>query len=132
MIAQNFVLFFVHYFRKGCDGLFKKNFERLCNVRGKSPTTVCVELGLSHSVYSLWTDSTVPRRATLQKIADYFGVTPEELLQDEKKKPPVETEGEYDEDEDFKAFSKVLGDLTPEELQKVLSYAEFVLKQRNP
>ena len=66
------------------------------------------------------------------KIADYVGVTPEELLQDEKKKPPVETEGEYDEDEDFKAFSKVLGDLTPEELQKVLSYAEFVLKQRNP
>lgn len=86
MIAQNLVLFFVHYFRKGCDGLFKKNFERLCNVRGKSPTTVCVELGLSHSVYSLWTDSTVPRRATLQKIADYFGVTPEELLQDEPTK----------------------------------------------
>ena len=69
--------------------MFKRNFERLCNMRGKSPTAVCVELGLSHSVYSLWADSTVPRRATLQKIADYFGVTPEELLQDENNKNAI-------------------------------------------
>ena len=41
-------------------------------------------------MYSLWTEKTVPRRATLIRIADYFGVTPESLLADnEQKEKPV-------------------------------------------
>lgn len=71
--------------------MFKENFERLCNAIGKSPTAVCVEIGLAHSVYSLWTEKTVPRRATLIKIADYFGVTPESLVaENEQKKDPAQ------------------------------------------
>ena len=116
--------------------MFWANFIRLCNSVGKTPNGVASELGIPSGSITAWKNGKDqgkrPRDVTLYKIAEYFGVTPEELLQDEKKKPPVETEGEYDKDEDFKAFSKVLGDLTPEELQKVLSYAEFVLKQRNP
>lgn len=62
--------------------MFKENFERYCNIVGKSPSAVCHDIGLSNSAYSLWTETTVPRRVTLLKIADYFGVSPDELLAD--------------------------------------------------
>jgi transcriptional regulator with XRE-family HTH domain len=71
--------------------MFKENFVRLCNQNGVAPTVVCKEIGLSDAVYSKWTDESVPRKATLMKIADYFGVTVEDLLQ-EKKPSAVETE----------------------------------------
>ncbi len=64
--------------------MFKKNFIKLCNQKGVAPTVVCKEIGLSDAVYSKWTDESVPRRATLMKIADYFGVTVEDLLKEEK------------------------------------------------
>jgi repressor LexA len=37
---------------------------------------------LSNAAYSCWTDESIPRKTTLLKIADYFGVTVEDLLRD--------------------------------------------------
>ena len=59
---------------------FKENFTRICLSKNESPTNVCVKLGYSNSTYSQWTDKTVPRKSTLIKIADYFGVTVDYLL----------------------------------------------------
>ena len=64
--------------------MFKKNFIRLCNNIGEPPTIVCQKIGLSNSAFSNWDDNSVPRKATLQKIADYFGITVEALLSDEE------------------------------------------------
>lgn len=63
--------------------MFKKNFIRLCNSVGEPPTSVCQKIGLSATVFSKWNDDSIPRKATLQKFADYFGITVEELLADE-------------------------------------------------
>lgn len=60
--------------------MFKKNFINLCNAHGVPPTTVCVTLGLSKTAFSKWDENSVPRQATLYKIADYFGITVEQLL----------------------------------------------------
>lgn len=60
--------------------MFKKNFINLCNKFGVSPTAVCTKIGLSNATFSCWTDESVPRKATLMKIADYFGITVEQLL----------------------------------------------------
>ena len=116
--------------------MFKENFERLCNTIGKSPTAVCVEIGLAHSVYSLWTENTVPRRATLIKIADYFGVTPESLLdENEQKKSP----SEMDEDQVSKEeLAKIFSNLLPEQQEQAKSYLRYLLdtqektSQENP
>ena len=62
--------------------MFKKNFIRLCNSVGEPPTSVCQKIGLSATAFSKWNDDSIPRKATLQKFADYFGVTLEELLED--------------------------------------------------
>ena len=64
--------------------MFKENFIRLCNQRGVAPTVVCSAVGLSNATFSCWTDTSIPRRATLMKIADYFGVSVDDLLKEEK------------------------------------------------
>ena len=107
--------------------MFKENFERLCNESGKSPTAVCIELGLSHSVYSLWTEKTIPRRATLIKIADYFGVTPESLVaENEQKKAPSEMDGE----EKILFIKQKYSRLTEDERKALEQFADYLLDKR--
>lgn len=65
---------------------FKKNFIKICNEQGVSPSKVVEAVGLKRSAYSQWTDESVPRQATLMRIADYFGVTVDYLLGKEAQK----------------------------------------------
>lgn len=60
--------------------MFKEIFIRLCNEKGVAPTVVCKSIGLSDAAFSKWTDESVPRRATLMRIADYFQVSTTYLL----------------------------------------------------
>ena len=60
--------------------MFKEIFIRLCNEKGVAPTVVCKSVGLSDAAFSKWTDESVPRKATLMRIADYFGVSTSYLL----------------------------------------------------
>ena len=116
--------------------MFKENFERLCNGIKKAPTTVCQEIGLSNAVYAKWNEKSVPRRATLIKIADYFGVTPESLLaENEQKKSP----SEMDEDQVSKEeLAKIFSNLLPEQQEQAKSYLRYLLdtqektSQENP
>ena len=62
--------------------MFKENFVKLCTEKGVAPSAVCIAVGLSNSAYSRWSDQSQPRRTTLLKIADYLGVTVDELLAD--------------------------------------------------
>lgn len=69
--------------------MFKKIFIDLCNGRKESPSAVCMKLGLSNAAFSKWTDESIPRRATLQRIADYFGVSVNYLLGNEQSMPSI-------------------------------------------
>ena len=66
--------------------MFKENFIRICNEKGEAPTAVCEKIGLARSTFTCWTDESVPRKATLMKLADYFGCTVDDLLAED---PPV-------------------------------------------
>ena len=69
--------------------MFKKNFIKFCNLHNKAPTMVLLDLGLSKSTFSNWTEESVPRESTLQKIADYFGISIEDLLSENDVVPSV-------------------------------------------
>ena len=74
--------------------MFKERFIKLCNERSIAPTVVCKEIGLTGTSYSKWTDTSIPRKATLYKLADYFGVTVDYLLGntvDVNEKTPIES-----------------------------------------
>lgn len=67
--------------------MFKENFVRLCNQKGESPSYVCKQVGITPATYSCWNESSVPRKATLMRIADYFGINVSDLLSEDEKKP---------------------------------------------
>lgn len=56
----------------------------------KTPSAVALEIGLTKPSVSRWKSGSMPTDATLQKVADYFGITVDELLGKEKQP----TEGE--------------------------------------
>lgn len=66
--------------------MFKKNFIKFCTDINESPSSVCKKIGISAAAFSQWTEETIPRKITVQKLADYFGCTVEDLLADE---PPA-------------------------------------------
>ncbi len=69
--------------------VFYYNFVDLCNKIEKSPSAAAEEMGFQRSVVTRWSKGTTPRQATLQKIADYFGVTVEDLTAEKKEKSPA-------------------------------------------
>lgn len=98
--------------------MFKENFIKLCNKAGKTPTAVCAEIGLSNAAYSKWDEKSVPHRATLLKIADYFGVPVDTLL-----------EGENNSPEDARLIS-LMKTLTVEEKSELENFINYLLKKR--
>lgn len=107
--------------------MFKENFERLCAKKGKSPSAVCDEIGLSRTMYSKWDNESVPRKVTLIKIADYFGVTPESLVaENEQKKDPAQMSREEKISYIMQKYSQM-----PEEDRKALEqFADYLLEKR--
>ena len=73
--------------------MFYINYVALCNKIGKSPSAVAEEMGFMRSVVTRWSKGSVPRQATLQKVADYFGITVDELLGKEKQPTECELSG---------------------------------------
>lgn len=64
------------------DFVFYYNYVALCNSVEKSPSAVAEEMGFQRSVVTRWRHGTVPRQATLQRIADYFKVSVADLISD--------------------------------------------------
>lgn len=73
---------------------FYENYVKLCNLAGKSPSAVAVELKLGKPSVTRWKHGAVPRDTTILKIAGYFGISVEELTQDTKKAPTSIAESE--------------------------------------
>ena len=61
--------------------MFWENYQALCKSVGKSPNKVASELGLASGSVTAWKNKgIIPRSHTLQIIADYFDILPEQLL----------------------------------------------------
>mgnify|MGYP004520085297 CR=1 FL=1 len=69
--------------------MFWDNFVLLCDRAGKSPNAVAAEIGFkSTGTVTGWKDGKIPYERNLKKIADYFGVTVDYLLNAEKENAP--------------------------------------------
>lgn len=99
--------------------MFWSNFQQLCIKNGKFPNNVCSDLGFSSATASVWKRGSVPRETTLKKIAEYFGVTVEELLQDNTNSDITEIQIAYEKAPDYikRAVRKLL-DLPSDDKQE--------------
>lgn len=62
--------------------MFWENFVTLCAEKNKKPTQVICELNISRGNVTHWKNGIVPKDVTIKKIADYFKVSPEELIKE--------------------------------------------------
>lgn len=110
--------------------MFYDIFVQLCNKRGVKPSRVAIDLDLSKATATKWKNGSVPTGETLQKLADYFGVTVDYLLNEETKKSPAEAEDKITFDDFTYAMYNHSADLTEEEKKMLLEMAEFMKKKR--
>ena len=104
---------------------FYEAYKSYCEYKGVAETKVLRELGISHSTIANWKSGSAPSNRTMKQIADYFGVTVDELKEGYKKiAPPERSEAEK---ELIEKFMK----LTPENQAKALEYAGLLLNHQD-
>ena len=90
--------------------MFYDVFTSLCEKKGVSPNKALTDCKISRTSTAKWREGATPRGVTLQKLADYFGVTTDYLLTgEETKKAPTLTN--KDERDIEKRMESVLKDL---------------------
>ena len=110
--------------------MFKEKFIRLCNERGEPPTVVCQKVGVTSSAFSKWTDESVPRKATLARIADYFGVSVSYLLGVVDNPDPIALVYPSKKEPPMMEWLTKLDDMTVDELAEVEQFVDFVLSRK--
>ena len=76
--------------------MFYDRFKALCENKKTTPTRAAIDMGFSNSITTKWKKTgATPDGITLAKIAEYFGITVDELLGKEKQP----TEGELSDEE---------------------------------
>lgn len=66
--------------------VFYKNFLELCMKQGKTPSKIANEIGLSNAAAYKWKGGALPTNATIQRIADYFKISVDDLVGTAEKK----------------------------------------------
>lgn len=112
--------------------MFYLNFVRLCNSIGKSPSAVAEDMGLQRSSVTRWANGSAPRKATVEKIATYFGVDSKELTgESEQKEKPNALDGiELEKlSPARRALLEALEDMDDENIMKIVRIAQAVKKE---
>lgn len=110
--------------------MFKQNFIKFCNLKEESPSFVCRQVGLAPATFSCWTDDSIPRKATLLRIADYFGITVEELLRSDEEKGSAPAEPSPSLPPLAPEFYELLNQMTLQELAELKAHMEEKIKNR--
>ena len=103
--------------------MFWTNFSTLCADKNLSPNAVATELKIPSGSITAWRNGATPRTKSLTKIANYFGVTVDYLLNGQKENPIAESNGEI--------VARECVDLTDAEREDILKYIAYVKSKRD-
>lgn len=109
--------------------MFYSNYVKLCSKLNKSPSAVGEELGFTRASVTGWGNGATPRKSSLIKIADYFGVTVAELMlgrEEQKEAPATEGEGEAQLARFVEGFTR----LNPQQRDAVLALIKGFLQDQ--
>lgn len=67
--------------------MFYQNLTRLCREKRTTPTAAAKAVGLSSAAPVYWKRGSIPKADTVQKLADFLGVTVNDLLSDNSATP---------------------------------------------
>lgn len=109
--------------------MFFTNYVNQCNKKRLAPTAAAEAMGFKRSVVTRWGKGSQPRQATLQKIADFFECTVDDLVAETKKDPAGE--GEVSEEQIKFALAGDAGDvLTDEDMSAIRAFAAWTAEER--
>lgn len=110
--------------------MFYSNYVKLCSKLNKSPSAVGEKLGFTRASVTGWGNGATPRKSSLIKIADYFGVTVTELMsgvEEQKEAPGISAEGL---DDETKKIVDFIRSASTEELMEVCRYIAYLESKR--
>lgn len=112
--------------------MFYDTFLQLCEEKGVKPTRVALNLGYSKNTASKWKYGSMPSGDKLQKLAEYFDVSVDYLLGNEKTSPTESAEDETLEEllerlknrEEMKMLFKLADGATKEDVLRAVAIIE--------
>lgn len=109
--------------------MFFDIYCELCKNKKISPSAAAIAMGINKGTVSVWKKrGTIPQTQQLQKIADYFDVSVDFLMNNEKKDTSA-ISGDVDDTElKFALFGA--GEITDEQFEEVKQFARFI-KERD-
>ena len=108
--------------------MFYSNYVKLCSKLNKSPSAVGEELGFTRASVTGWGNGATPRKSSLIKIADYFGVTVAELMSGVgEQKEATATKGEGYDDKITRLYTQ-LPKLSDRQREMILGIVDEMLK----
>lgn len=116
--------------------MFYDRFIELCKQKGVSPTRAALEAGISKSLVSKWKSNAAkePSPEVLRKIADYFGISPYEVLEAKEEKSLDSEDQELNEylemlrtRPEMKMMFQLANGATKEDVEKAVRVIEAML-----
>lgn len=109
------------------------NFLKLCNSVGKTPSAAAIDMGLSKTTVNRWKNGGGVTDATALKIANYFGITVDELKNGIKKQPSIPKDEELNKNDAVwdlrEAVLRSCPDLSLQQVSNIMNYIEFQVMQ---
>lgn len=114
--------------------MFYDRFLELCSRKDVVPTRAAIEAGISKSLVSKWkaNGTKEPSPEVVRKLADYFGITNYEVIEDrpESKKAPTQKGEREISDDDIKFALWGTREIDDDVLEQVKSFAKFARENR--
>ena len=100
--------------------IFHINLRRLIEQSGKSQAEIADAIGEKYTTFNMWVvpNGAMPRADKLQKIADYFGIGLDELMNET---PDIGAKSDLD------VTIDVIKNMPPDMLARIRKYAEFLM-----
>lgn len=110
--------------------MFFDKFSSLCKEKGVSCSKAVENIGLNRTVVVKWKNGSIPSGSTLTKLATYFDV-PVDYLLDKKDDSTEALSSAASFSSSQKQLVELTESLTDDEIKKVLSYIRFIVSERN-
>lgn len=109
---------------------FYDKYIWLCNSINKSPSAVAIELEIGKPSVTRWKRGAEPRDSTKLRVANYFGITVEELMSgvEDAKKAPTEISEREGISPAKQALLDAIDSLSDEQCEKLLIVVEGAKK----
>lgn len=113
--------------------MFWKNYSYLCHFINKKPNSVAEELGISSGTVTGWKKGATPSTEKLEKIASFFSVTINDLLNNDieaasrrthviKENAPIKANRDE--------FTKILNELTEQQVDEWIDFGNYLLSKK--